>query len=127
MSEVIKTKPSLPDDARLLDVGEKVNDGDLRWNATVKHCVAVTPQDEERIAPGQNGLYCRKKMLSQFTIQFGKRSGLSGGERSLIFVSPVARCESAHSGGLYHCKFCLVKLERIFFSGARSRDRTVST
>jgi hypothetical protein len=37
--------------------GEKVNDGDLRWNA-------VTPQDEERIAPGQNGLYCRKKMLS---------------------------------------------------------------
>ena len=60
MSEAIKTKPSLPDDARLLDVGEKVNDGDLHWNATVKHWVAVTPQDEERIAPGQNGLYCRK-------------------------------------------------------------------
>ena len=68
MSEAIKNKPSLPDDARLLDVGEKVTDGDLHWNATIKHWVAVTPQDEERIAL-QNGLYYRKKMLSRFTIQ----------------------------------------------------------
>jgi hypothetical protein len=60
MSEAIETKPKLPDDARLLEVGEIINDGDLHWNAMVKHWVAVTPQGEERVARGQHGLYCRK-------------------------------------------------------------------
>jgi len=54
MSEAIEAKPKLPDDARLLEVGEIINDGDLHWNAT------VIPQGEERDAPGQHGLYCRK-------------------------------------------------------------------
>jgi len=61
MSEATETKPKLPDDARLLEVGEIINDGDLHWNATVKHWVAVAPQGEERVAPGQHGRYCRKK------------------------------------------------------------------
>jgi hypothetical protein len=43
-----------------LEVGEIINDGELRWNATVKHWVAVAPQGEERVAPGQHGLYSRK-------------------------------------------------------------------
>jgi hypothetical protein len=60
MSETMETKPKLPDDARLLEVGEMINDGDLHWNATVKHWVAVTPQGEEKVAPGQHSLYCRK-------------------------------------------------------------------
>ena len=46
MSEATETKPKLPDDARLLEVGEIINDGDLHWNATVKHWVAVAPQGE---------------------------------------------------------------------------------
>jgi hypothetical protein len=60
MSEAVKTKPKLPGNARLLEVGEIINDGDLHWNTTVKHWVAVTPQGEERVAAGQHGLYCRK-------------------------------------------------------------------
>ena len=60
MSEALEAKPKLPDDAWLLEVGEIINDGDLHWNATVKRRVAVTPQAEERVAPGQHGLYCRK-------------------------------------------------------------------
>ena len=60
MSEAIETKPKLPDDARLLEVGEIINDGDLQRNATVKHWVAVASQGEERVAPGQHGLYSRK-------------------------------------------------------------------
>jgi len=59
MSEATETKPKLPEDARLLEVGEIFND-DLHWNATVKHWVAVAPQGEERVAPGQHGLYSRK-------------------------------------------------------------------
>jgi hypothetical protein len=34
-----------------LEVGEIINDGELHWNATVKHWVAVAPQGEERVAP----------------------------------------------------------------------------
>jgi len=60
MSEAIETKPKLPDDTLLLEVAEIINDGDLHWNATVKHWVAVRPQGEERVARGQHGLYCRK-------------------------------------------------------------------
>jgi hypothetical protein len=43
-----------------LEEGEIINDGDLHWNAEVKHWVAVTPQGEERVTAGQRGLYCRK-------------------------------------------------------------------
>lgn len=60
MGGALETKPKLPVNARLLEVGEIINDGDLHWNATVKHWVAVTPQGEERVAARQHGLYCRK-------------------------------------------------------------------
>ena len=60
MSEAEHTNASPPAGARLLEEGEIINDGDLHWNATVKHWVAVTPQGEERVAPGQRGLYCRR-------------------------------------------------------------------
>ena len=59
MSEIIETKPKLPDDARMLEVGEIINDGDLRWNATVKDWVA-TPQGEEKVASERHGIYCCK-------------------------------------------------------------------
>jgi hypothetical protein len=59
-SKAIETKLKLPDDARLGEVSEIINDGDLQWNATVKYWVAVAPQGEERVAPGQHGLYSRK-------------------------------------------------------------------
>ena len=42
MSETGETKPTPPDDSRLLEVGEIIQDGDLHFNATVKHWVAVT-------------------------------------------------------------------------------------
>ena len=60
MSETGETGPTPPDDSRLLEVGEIIQDGDLHWNATVKHWVAVTPQGEERVQPGQRGFYGRK-------------------------------------------------------------------
>jgi hypothetical protein len=60
MREATETTPKLPHGARLLEVGETINDGDLHWNATVKHWVAVTPQGEEKVEAGQQGLYCRK-------------------------------------------------------------------
>jgi len=92
MSEAIKTKPSLPDDAGLWMSARKLMMAICVGTPRSNTVFAVTPQDEERIAPGQNGLYCRKKMLSRFTIQrfkFRKRSGLSGGERFLDFVRPA--------------------------------------
>lgn len=52
--------PSPPSDARVLEVGEVINDGDLHWNATVKHWVAVTPQGDERVSQDQRGYYYRK-------------------------------------------------------------------
>lgn len=61
MSATEETNPTPPDDARSLEIGEIIQDGDLHWNATVKHWVAVTPQGEERVEPGQNGFYYRKK------------------------------------------------------------------
>jgi hypothetical protein len=60
MSEATEAKPKLPPGARLLKVGEIINDGDLHWNATVKHWVAVTPQGEEKVEAGQDGFYSRK-------------------------------------------------------------------
>jgi len=60
MSEAIETKPKLPHGARLLEVGEIINDGDLHWNPTVQHWVAVTPQGEEKVEAEQHGFYCRK-------------------------------------------------------------------
>jgi hypothetical protein len=53
-------KPAPPDDARPLEEGEVIHDGDLHWNAVVKHWVAVTPQGDERVEPGKGGLYYRK-------------------------------------------------------------------
>jgi len=41
-------------------VGEIIEDGDLHWNPKMKHWVAVTPQGEEKVEPGQHGFYCRK-------------------------------------------------------------------
>ena len=60
MSETGDTKPTPPDDSRPLEVHEIIQDGDLHWNATVKHWVAVTPQGVERVKPGQHGFYCRR-------------------------------------------------------------------
>ena len=60
MSEAEQTIAPPPGGARVLEEGEIINDGDLHWNAAVKHWVAVTPQGEERVASGQRGLYCRK-------------------------------------------------------------------
>ena len=60
MSQAEQTIAPPPAGARVLEEGEIINDGDLHWNAAVKHWVAVTPQGEERVAPGQRGLYCRK-------------------------------------------------------------------
>jgi hypothetical protein len=60
MSATDETKPDAPDKARPLKVGEMIEDGDLHWNRTVKHWVAVTPQGEERVEPGQDGFYYRK-------------------------------------------------------------------
>jgi len=60
MSATDEKKPAPPRDARLLEVGEMIQDGDLHWNATVKHWVAVTPQGEERVEAGQSGFYYRK-------------------------------------------------------------------
>jgi len=60
MNATNETKPAPPDDARPLEVGEVIQDGDLHWNTTVKHWVAVTPQGEERVEPGQEGFYYRK-------------------------------------------------------------------
>jgi hypothetical protein len=51
-----------------LEVREIINDGDLHWNTTVKHWVAVTPQGEERVAAGQHGLYCARMTFSRFKI-----------------------------------------------------------
>jgi len=51
-------KPTPPDGARILEVGELIQDGDLHWQPALKHWVAVTPQGEEKVE--QYGLYCRK-------------------------------------------------------------------
>ena len=60
MNAIHETKPAPPDDAQRLEVGAVIQDGDLHWNATVKHWVAVTPQGEERVEPDQDGFYFRK-------------------------------------------------------------------
>jgi hypothetical protein len=60
MNQTGEAKPKVPEGARLLAVGEIIQDGDLHWNPTVKHWVAVTPQGEEKVESGQHGFYCRK-------------------------------------------------------------------
>ena len=60
MSATDQTKPAPPKDARRLEVGDVIEDGDLHWLATVKRWVAVTPQGEERVEPSQSGFYYRK-------------------------------------------------------------------
>ena len=60
MNQTQETKPTPPKDARILEVGEIIQDGDLHWNPTVKHWVAVTPQGEERVQEDQHGCYGRK-------------------------------------------------------------------
>jgi hypothetical protein len=55
-----ETKPSPPEGAQILEVGEIIQDGDLHWNTSVKHWVAVTPQGEEKVEAAQYGFYCRK-------------------------------------------------------------------
>lgn len=52
--------PKPPKEARRLEIGDVIHDGDLHWNATVNRWVAVTPQGEERVQPGQDGFYYRK-------------------------------------------------------------------
>ena len=58
-----ETKPNPPDGASILEVGQIIQDGDLHWNTTVKHWVAVTPQGEEKVEAGQYGFYCRKTTI----------------------------------------------------------------
>lgn len=60
MTDADQKKPELPAGARLLNVGDIIQDGDLHWQPAVKHWVAVTPQGEEKVEPGQYGFYCRK-------------------------------------------------------------------
>jgi hypothetical protein len=60
MSHAVDAKPTPPEGAEVLEVGEIIQDGDLHWNPTVKHWVAVTPQGEERVEAAQYGSYCRK-------------------------------------------------------------------
>ena len=60
MSTANEKKPTPPDNAQLLEVGEIIQDGDLHWNPTVKHWVVVTPQGEERVESSQHGFYSRK-------------------------------------------------------------------
>lgn len=59
MNETTERKPDLPKGARALNVGDPIQDGDLHWNPSVKHWVAVTPQGDEKVEPGQDGFYCR--------------------------------------------------------------------
>jgi hypothetical protein len=60
MNATDQTKPAPPKDARRLEVGEVIQDGDLHWNTKVNHWVAVTPQGEERVETGQDGFYYRR-------------------------------------------------------------------
>ena len=62
MNHEDEKKPDVPGDARLLNVGETIDDGDLHWRPAVKHWVAVTPQGEEKVEPAQHGFYCRKRV-----------------------------------------------------------------
>src|SRR5205823_13593097 len=49
MNQADEMKPTPPDGARLLNVGELIQDGDLHWQPALKHWVAVTPQGEEKV------------------------------------------------------------------------------
>src|SRR4029453_3656889 len=54
MTETEETKPTPPHGARLLEIGETIQDGDLHWNSTEKHWLAVTPPGEEKVEPGHD-------------------------------------------------------------------------
>jgi hypothetical protein len=58
MNQLGEEKPTPPNSARLLEVGEVIQGGDLHWQPALKHWVAVTPQGEEKVE--QCGFYCRK-------------------------------------------------------------------
>ena len=60
MNQADEVKPTPPDGARILNVAETIQDGDLHWQPALKHWVAVTPQGEEKVELAQYGLYCRK-------------------------------------------------------------------
>jgi hypothetical protein len=60
MNQAGEAKPTPPDGARKLEVGEIIQDGDLHWQPALKHWVAVTPQGEEKVESAHYGLYCRK-------------------------------------------------------------------
>ena len=59
MNATDQSAPTPPDGARILEVGETIRDGDLHWNGTVRHWVAVTPQGDERVESDESGFYCR--------------------------------------------------------------------
>jgi hypothetical protein len=66
MSEAIETKPRMPDNARLLEVGEIINDGDLHWNATVKHWVRSRRKANKELRPGKAAFTPQERRLGDF-------------------------------------------------------------
>ncbi len=60
MNQADEVKPTPPDGARILEVGEVIQDGDLHWQPALKHWVAVTAQGQEKVEPAHYGLYSRK-------------------------------------------------------------------
>lgn len=60
MTNVDVKRPEPPKGARLLNVGDVIEDGDLHWQPAVGRWVAVTPQGEERVGPDEQGFYCRR-------------------------------------------------------------------
>jgi hypothetical protein len=49
MTQVDEGKPTPPEGACLLDVGEIIQDGDLHWQPALKRWVAGTPQSGEKV------------------------------------------------------------------------------
>ena len=60
MSNEHENKPEVPSGARVLEVGETINDGDLHWQPSVSKWMSVTPQGDEKVEASQHGFYCRK-------------------------------------------------------------------
>jgi len=60
MNQTSEAKPKVPKGAVILEVGQIIQDGDLHWNPTVKHWLAVSPQGEEKVEPEQHGFYARR-------------------------------------------------------------------
>jgi len=81
MTETEETKPTPPHGARLLEIGETIRDGDLHWNSTEKHWLAVTPQGEEKVEPGAARTLLPTKPRSLATTQqANERPGLSNAD-----------------------------------------------